>query len=195
MHGWLWRQRSDLDQRRVADRLDHVPVAAAAGAVERRLEHRYRKYSEAEPLDRRSHSPPGDRPRDAADRLARTLAGGPELELDAWALGPAALELVLAEVAAGRERVVECGSGASTVLIARLLRERGRGFVRALEHDPAWAARTRRALAGEDLGAHAEVIEAPLRADPLAPPGTDAPCEQMFVSEPDGTRGCSRRPR
>ena len=39
-HARLRREPRQLDQRRVADRLDHVAVAAAAGAVERRLEHR-----------------------------------------------------------------------------------------------------------------------------------------------------------
>jgi predicted O-methyltransferase YrrM len=69
--------------------------------------------------------------------------------------------------------VVECGSGASTILIARLLAERETGAVQALEHDAAWAARVRARIAAEGLGARARVVHAPLRPDPIGAPGCE----------------------
>ena len=78
---------------------------------------------------------------------------------------------MLAELDAGRRRVVECGSGLSTIVIARRLRELGGGSVHSLEHDPAWAAAGRSRIAGEGLGDLAEVIEAPLAPHPAAAPG------------------------
>lgn len=103
--------------------------------------------------------------------LARTLDAGPAFEPSDWALGEQGLALVLAEVAAGRERIVECGSGRSTVIIARLLCERRRGTMHALEHDPRWAAWTRARIEAEGLSGRARVIEAPLEPDPLTEPG------------------------
>lgn len=101
------------------------------------------------------------------------LDAGPPIEVDDWSLDPAALELLLAAVAAGRRRIVECGSGVSTVLVARLLRDRGGGTLYALEHDPGWAESARGRLAAEGLDRWARVIEAPLGPDPLAQPGCE----------------------
>jgi predicted O-methyltransferase YrrM len=81
----------------------------------------------------------------------------------AWALRPEALELLAVLVGEGRTTVVECGSGLSTVAIARALGALGEGHVHALEHSPEWAATTREALAAERLDRFATVIEAPLR--------------------------------
>jgi predicted O-methyltransferase YrrM len=92
------------------------------------------------------------------------------IELDDWALAPAALELVLSEIEGGRDRVVECGSGASTALIARRLCELGRGGLHSLEHDPGWARRARERIASEGAAERAQVVEAPLRPHPLAEP-------------------------
>jgi predicted O-methyltransferase YrrM len=61
--------------------------------------------------------------------------------------------------------VVECGSGLSTITIARALGARGHGHVYALEHSPEWASRTRDALAAEGLEDLATVIDAPLVDD------------------------------
>jgi hypothetical protein len=105
--------------------------------------------------------------------LARTLSAGPELAPSEWALCDPALALLLDEVAAGRERIVECGSGRSTVAIARLLRELDRGTVHALEHDRDWAGLTRARIDAEELGRWATVIEAPLEPDPLGAPGCE----------------------
>jgi predicted O-methyltransferase YrrM len=81
----------------------------------------------------------------------------------AWAPRHEALELLAELVREGRTTVVECGSGLSTVTIARGLWELGEGHVHALEHSPEWAAATRAALAGEAVEEHATVIDAPLR--------------------------------
>ena len=78
----------------------------------------------------------------------------------AWALRPEALELIADLVADGRTEVVECGSGLSTVTIARTLDE---GHVHALEHSPRWAKTTRAALTDEGLSEVATVVDAPLR--------------------------------
>jgi predicted O-methyltransferase YrrM len=79
-----------------------------------------------------------------------------------WSLRPEALELVKSLVAEGRHRVVECGSGLSTVTIARSLRALAKGHVHALEHDPHWSATTREALEHEDVTEFATVVDAPL---------------------------------
>lgn len=104
----------------------------------------------------------------AATTLTRLLETGPPLHEDAWSLGRPALESVLAEVDAGRHVVVECGSGLSTILIARRLRELGAGQVHSLEHDRGFAEACRRQLERESLGDRAQVIEAPLRTHPAS---------------------------
>jgi predicted O-methyltransferase YrrM len=80
----------------------------------------------------------------------------------AWALRPEALGLVRDLMRAGRTSVIECGSGLSTVTIARALRAANRGHVHALEHLPEFAATTRAALADEGLDGFATVLDAPL---------------------------------
>jgi predicted O-methyltransferase YrrM len=104
----------------------------------------------------------------AATTLTRLLETGPPLRADDWSLARPALELVLAAVDGGRHEVVECGSGLSTVLIARRLRELGAGHVHSLEHDEGFAAACRRQLERESLTGLAEVIEAPLRTHPAS---------------------------
>ncbi|MGH2985784.1 MAG: class I SAM-dependent methyltransferase [Solirubrobacterales bacterium] len=103
--------------------------------------------------------------------LDRLLGAGPPLEFTDWALEPAALELVLARIGADCDRVVECGSGLSTIVIARLLAGRGHGRVEALEHEPAWASEVRRRIEDEGVADRARLVEAPLGAHPLAEPG------------------------
>jgi predicted O-methyltransferase YrrM len=81
----------------------------------------------------------------------------------AWSLTPAGLRRVLSEVAAGRETIVECGSGESTVAIGRLLAERGAGRLYSLEHDPHWLAETAARLERDGAGERVELLRAPLR--------------------------------
>ena len=93
-----------------------------------------------------------------------------EAQLD-WsdgAMTPAGLAAVCAEVAGRRRRrIVECGSGFSTLVLARLLHNRG-GRLVSLEHDPAWATRVRRDLAAAGHAQIAQVALAPLEPHPLA---------------------------
>lgn len=109
--------------------------------------------------------------RSPADRshplLESALAAGPSLEGSDWALDDDGLEAVLEALAGGRSRSIECGSGVSTILIARALRDRGGGSLQALEHDREWARSVRRRLAAERLEGFARVIDAPLIEDPL----------------------------
>ena len=73
---------------------------------------------------------------------------------------------VLNEIAlAERRTVVELGSGISSIVIGRLLAERG-GKLTTLEHDPAWAAVVRSQVDREDLGDVVEVIVSPLEPHP-----------------------------
>lgn len=65
-----------------------------------------------------------------------------------------------------RRSIVECGSGVSTVLWARLLRQRGAGTVTAIEHDQEWAALVSDLLARESLQDIARVVHAPLAGEP-----------------------------
>jgi len=59
--------------------------------------------------------------------------------------------------------VVECGSGATTLVIAERLRRAGSGRLVSLEHDKSYAESTARLLALAGLDDVAVVVEAPLR--------------------------------
>ncbi|PWF47648.1 class I SAM-dependent methyltransferase [Massilia glaciei] len=59
--------------------------------------------------------------------------------------------------------VVECSSGASTLVLARCMQINGAGRVYSLEHDPVYAEKTRAELARHGLGEFAVVLLAPLR--------------------------------
>jgi predicted O-methyltransferase YrrM len=59
-------------------------------------------------------------------------------------------------------RVIECGSGASTVAIARVLQQNGGGHIWSLDHDPRFADVTRQRLEESGLAEFATVITAPL---------------------------------
>lgn len=96
-----------------------------------------------------------------------------------WTTGsmrPAGLVAVCNQIVhAGRTRIVECGSGVSTVLLARLLRERGAGALVALEHDAHWAELVREQLRREGLETIARVLHVPLTGEPpwYGGPGLD----------------------
>jgi hypothetical protein len=93
---------------------------------------------------------------------ARTLPffAGPELPWSDWAMRPSAIALLVDEMRGGRRRVVELGSGGSTVILARAARELGARIV-SIEHDGMWADEIRGLLRRERLDA-ARVIHAPL---------------------------------
>jgi hypothetical protein len=100
--------------------------------------------------------------------LRPLLDAGGFLPWTEGAMSPAGLATVATEVALAERRLVaELGSGASTVVLARLARELG-GSVFAVEHSPEWAGWVRRALERDGLEGIATVIEAPLRPHPLS---------------------------
>jgi predicted O-methyltransferase YrrM len=107
-----------------------------------------------------------DREARAWQILGSLLEGRPYLPWTEGALRPAALVAILNEIVfAERLTVVELGSGISTVVIARLIAERG-GTLASLEHDPDWAAVVRSQLERESLEEAVELLVAPLEPHP-----------------------------
>jgi predicted O-methyltransferase YrrM len=103
--------------------------------------------------------------------VLRPLLDGGYLPWTEGALRPAALAVICNEIVFGdRHEVVELGSGVSTVVLARLMRERG-GRLTSVEHDPDWARVVRSQLEREELTNVVELIEGPLEPHPLAPDG------------------------
>ncbi len=100
--------------------------------------------------------------------LRPLLDAGPYLPWSTGSMRPAAMVAVCNEIVHGRRRVVvECGSGVSTVVLARLLRQLGSaGTVTSLEHDAAWAHLVSGFLHREGLDGIATVLHAPLAGDP-----------------------------
>lgn len=102
--------------------------------------------------------------------LARIgLAGSPARD-PLWSAGVDFLALAVDTVLAARPAVVvECGSGASTVVFAQVLK-RGAwgGKLFSLEHAPEFAAATRAELARFGLTDVARVLDAPLISHPIA---------------------------
>ena len=97
----------------------------------------------------------------------QSLPGG-YLPWSKCTLRPAALATVLNDILTNRRRsIVECGSGVSTVYMARLLRG-GEARVHALEHDADWAAVVEDILRAEGLSEVASIHHAPLEPHPLA---------------------------
>jgi predicted O-methyltransferase YrrM len=91
-------------------------------------------------------------------------------------------------VLGGRRRVVELGAGASTVLLARLLREQGGGAtLDAIEHDALWAAWVSERLAQEGLASVAHVTLAPLEPHPLAWDGLPWYAQAPLAAALEGT--------
>ncbi|PRY59060.1 class I SAM-dependent methyltransferase [Glycomyces artemisiae] len=84
-------------------------------------------------------------------------------QMHGWSAGADLARYLYCEVAeAGRSSVLECGSGTTTVILAYAFRARGHGRVVSLEHDPRFAAATRRMIEERGLGEWAEVVDAPL---------------------------------
>lgn len=80
-----------------------------------------------------------------------------------WTISPDLAQLLVEQIGRARPRViVECGSGASTVVMAHALRKLGGGKLYALEHEAGPAMETRQMLEREGLTEIAEVILAPL---------------------------------
>ena len=83
--------------------------------------------------------------------------------LTGWAATPE-FALTLYELVRDRrpDRIVELGSGASSIVMAAALRENGNGHLICVDQDPDYTERTRRELARQGLGAAVEVIHAPI---------------------------------
>ncbi|WP_341676055.1 class I SAM-dependent methyltransferase [Niveibacterium sp. SC-1] len=82
-----------------------------------------------------------------------------------WAGSPDFLRTLAAHVIReSPETVVECSSGASTLILAHLLRRQGFGHAYSLEHETEYADKTRALLAAHGLSDWATVIDAPLQA-------------------------------
>ncbi len=97
-----------------------------------------------------------------AAMLAPVLAPA-HTPLGTWAVEPDFLRLLAAELSRDPIGVVELGSGASTLLMASVRRDRGGPPVISIDHDPAFAERTRAALARAGLERHVNVHVAPLK--------------------------------
>jgi predicted O-methyltransferase YrrM len=106
---------------------------------------------------------------------------------------PAGLVAVCNEIVHGaRTRIVECGSGVSTVVLARLLREREAGGLVALEHDRHWAALVQDHLRREALDTIARVLHAPLEGEPpwYGPAGLADVPDEVDLLVVDGPPAC-----
>ena len=100
---------------------------------------------------------------------ARSLQGlaplaGAFLPWTSSTMRPAAILAVVSEIVINQRRtIVECGSGNSTVFVARVLAQHEiDGHVHSLDHDGDWAALTARAIGREQLERFATVTHAPL---------------------------------
>ena len=115
---------------------------------------------------------------DEAARSALAALSGPYLPWGAGAMRPAGLVTVCNDVVINdRRRIVELGSGISTVLLARLLHQRRRDAsvpphhetrLVAVEHDDRWATWVTDQLEREDLAGYVDIIHAPLAPHPTA---------------------------
>ena len=80
-----------------------------------------------------------------------------------WAASPDLLALLIGTVQQRSPRtIVECSSGLSTLILAGCMRNLGRGSVLSLEHDEAYARKTRALLELHGLCDWATVVHAPL---------------------------------
>jgi predicted O-methyltransferase YrrM len=118
--------------------------------------------------------------------------------LGTWAASPDLMRFVYGEIVRTRpRRVVECGSGSSTVVIAYALERLGeRGTLVALEHDPTFLEQTRELLEEHGLTERVDLRHAPLEDvelstgtfpwyAPTAVP-TDVPIDLVFIDGPPG---------
>jgi len=84
-------------------------------------------------------------------------------EMRHWAVSPDALLYLLREAIKSKAAlIVECGSGVSTIVLAKLMKENGVGHVYSLDHDESYAEKTRDLLKLHGLESFATVITAPL---------------------------------
>jgi predicted O-methyltransferase YrrM len=136
-------------------------------------------------------------------RLLAEVAPGsaPLPALGGWAATSRSVLAIIDEIqrAEGPLTIVDCGSGASTLLDALVLRSRGRGGkVFALDADPVFAEETRGYLRDHGVSDFGAVVDAPI-VDVQLPDGTTTPwydlagladvaeIDVLFVDGPIGT--------
>ena len=102
---------------------------------------------------------------DAKALQALTRLDGAFLPWTSYSMRPAAILAAASDVVImDRRQIVECGSGNSTIYLARLLSQRGKGRITTIEHDAGWAATTSQMLEREGLLDVVTVVHAPLVA-------------------------------
>ncbi len=98
-----------------------------------------------------------------ADLACRLGLEAPLAHDPKWSAAPDFLALLAEHVELTRpDTILECSSGASTVVLAAACRMQGQGHVHSLENGPEFAAATRRELARHGLATWATVLDAPL---------------------------------
>jgi hypothetical protein len=130
------------------------------------------------------------------------LMGEFPVMLGGWAADPLLMQYAVELLLELRPRlVVECGSGSSTIILARCLRRLGTGRLVSLEHDPVHARRTLAQLHLHGLEDVVTVVAAPLGERRAADgrtfrwyasgyePGLDEPVQVLVVDGPPGTGG------
>ena len=134
----------------------------------------------------------------------RPLLGDLPIDLSGWAADPVLVHNAIRLVIDTRPTfVVECGSGSSTIAIARSLRACG-GRLVSLEHDAKYAQRTREMLQLHGLDDLATVVTAPLTSRDVAgqtiqwytaayEPLLSQPIEMLVVDGPPGSLGARSR--
>jgi predicted O-methyltransferase YrrM len=93
----------------------------------------------------------------------RPLFGELPLDLTRWSADPITVYNIVRLLTDSRPRLVfECGSGSSTVAVAKCLEDLGEGRLISLDHDPVYADRTRELLRHRGLEARVTIVTAPL---------------------------------
>lgn len=93
----------------------------------------------------------------------QSLMGNAFLPFSGWAMAANDLFRLVSTIQVERYgTIVECGSGASTIAIGRLLRQLGSGHLYSLEEDGAWYGMMAATLAAEGLTGIVTLIHAPL---------------------------------
>jgi predicted O-methyltransferase YrrM len=87
----------------------------------------------------------------------------PLLYFTRWSSSPALAAQLIGIIQVYKpQRILELGSGVSTVVMAMTLRDQGSGRITSVDHDPVYAVKTRKELAAQELHAWASVLDAPL---------------------------------
>ena len=92
-----------------------------------------------------------------------TMTRAPMPSCGGWAMDASSMLALLHLVRKTRPRlIIECGSGSSTIWMAYLLEELGRGRIVSLEHDAQYAEHTRAQLSLHELERRGSIVDAPL---------------------------------